>query len=535
MTEVFDIRQLDENRWQAKYHGNYGIYVIKLTLDKSGKAHDFSCNCPSDYYPCKHIGYVQSAIVEYVKKQGAKQQSHDELRAFVVKKAAYSGELTKDIMLEFAGKIKTNKEENSENTNPYSSIIGNALSDIVVNPDEYDNYYDYSDGYYVDLDILGEWLRKAGDFVSQAKYDEAVLICKACIEEYVQWLDEQDHCDGNPEDFISDDYMADFFDLLEKMTDSGKIDEKSLYEYCKTEIEEKQYENTQIFDKFNDLMAKLTVAVNPDEFIAMQNALLKKVEDKSSHEARKILERIIYAYRACNQPEKAEKLIEDNPQIESFCRRTAEKRIAEKKYSEAKILINKFTADNNRYDANPWKELLLTIARKENDKINIRKIAFEFLEKRFDNEHFEIYKSTFRPEEWIQAFEELCNFYDKRGQSWYYSHYNANITELLCTENLPERLMDYIETHLSVKILENYYRFFSEQYPARTLTLFRKSIDEYAEKNIGREHYEYIVKLLQMMQKIHGGDAEVAEMTSQFRAKYKNRRAMREILNKNEI
>jgi hypothetical protein len=275
--------------------------------------------------------------------------------------------------------------------------------------------------------------------------------------------------------------------------------------------------------------------VNPDEFVAGQNALLEKVEDKSSYEARRILERIIYAYRANNQTEKAEKLIENNLQIESFCRRIVEKRIAEKKYSEAKILIDKFMTGNNRCDVNSWKELLLTIARKENDKVSIRKMALEFLGNRFDDEHFEIYKSTFTPEEWVQTFEELYVLYDKRGQSWYNSQYNANITELLCAENLPERLVDYVETHLSVKILENYYRFFSEQYPARTLTLFKKALEEYAEKNIGREHYEYIVKLLRMMQKIHGGDAEVAEMTSQFRIKYKNRRAMREILDSNKM
>ena len=62
--------------------------------------------------------------------------------------------------------------------------------------------------------------------------------------------------------------------------------------------------------------------------------------------------------------------------------------------------------------------------------------------------------------------------------------------------------------------------------------LFRKAIDTYAEGNVGRGHYEYICKLLRMMQKIQGGDTAVAEIVLRFRTRYKNRRAMMETLNK---
>ena len=122
MTDIFDIKQLDENRWQAKYHGNYGIYTIKMELDKKGKAYNYSCSCPSDYHPCKHIGYVQSAILNHIKTTTAKQSntslmvsdvlqnvSLDELRDFVIKKADYDSEFSKSIMLEFAEKIMNTK------------------------------------------------------------------------------------------------------------------------------------------------------------------------------------------------------------------------------------------------------------------------------------------------------------------------------------------------------------------------------------------------------------------------------------------
>ncbi|MDR3327232.1 MAG: SWIM zinc finger family protein, partial [Prevotellaceae bacterium] len=60
MTDIYDLQQIDDNSWQARYHGNYGDYTIKLTLDGQLKVKKYSCTCPSDYSPCKHIGFVQA-------------------------------------------------------------------------------------------------------------------------------------------------------------------------------------------------------------------------------------------------------------------------------------------------------------------------------------------------------------------------------------------------------------------------------------------------------------------------------------------
>ena len=60
-------------------------------------------------------------------------------------------------------------------------------------------------------------------------------------------------------------------------------------------------------------------------------------------------------------------------------------------------------------------------------------------------------------------------------------------------------LIFYIEKHLSVERLEKYYSFFSKDLPEKTLELFCKAINHYAEKNTGRNHYEYVVKLLMKM------------------------------------
>ena len=80
--------------------------------------------------------------------------------------------------------------------------------------------------------------------------------------------------------------------------------------------------------------------------------------------------------------------------------------------------------------------------------------------------------------------------------------------------------------------MDKYYSLFASVYPTETLQLFKKSLDHYVSNNTGREHYEFTVKLLKKMEKIEGGKEMVTNMVIDFKNKYKNRRAMIEILSK---
>lgn len=88
--------------------------------------------------------------------------------------------------------------------------------------------------------------------------------------------------------------------------------------------------------------------------------------------------------------------------------------------------------------------------------------------------------------------------------------------------------MNYIENYLTAERIEKYYSHFAPAYPKETLELFRKVINEYAEKNTRRNYYEYIVPLFHKVSRLIEGKEMVSILTNQ----YKNRRAMIEILNK---
>jgi hypothetical protein len=526
MNNINSLEEISPNVWRAKYQGNYGVYTINITL-AGDKTTRFSCSCPSDYYPCKHIAIVEQAIAGRMKEcrkpvkeneitveRLLKDVPQKELCDFLVRQARYNPELTNTLLLEFSHKINavSGEEENS-----YSPIMRKALESIDIDDED---LYDY-DG-CVEIDALDQWEVKAQTLAAKGNYREAVLICKAIIEEYANWLDEY----IDMIDCISADYQTAPFEILNTVIANSGVDAKALFDYCRAEMKKPKYSGTEMLDGFNDLLMTLSAIISPDSFIDLQDELLSEVKDKSSYEARKILERKVNFYTRANQPEKAWEVIEANIQIMDYREKVVKKRIEERRFTEAKKLIKDFIGGNGGGHTGYWHEFLLDIAKKEKDTPAIREISFAFIKNRFDKKHFQTYKSTFTRDEWQKEMEALIKTYEKSSHG-----FNDSVAEVLKAEGATERLLAYAEKHPSLRVIEEYHTAFAAPFPEKTLALFRQAVDNYAE-NTGRECYAYVLKMLKKMRMIKGGEAIVSDMVSQYKIRYKNRRAMLEILNR---
>ena len=532
---IIDLQEIAPNSWKAKYRGNYGIYTIKIKNDGK-KTVDFSCSCPSDYYPCKHIRIIEEAIRERIEKrmkQGNKQKTTIEealkdvpqkkLYDFIIKQAQYNPQLKNEILLEFVQEMNKNNANTPIN---YNQILSEALSGVYFDYEDIGDGYDYED--CIEIDVLDQWLEKAKEYADEGNPNEALSICKACIEEYADWYDEQE---DYILDYVSYEYQETPFDILNEIINMPEIDKNDLHNYCKSEMLKPKYKHAHMYNGFNNLFLKLSTMLGSDDYIALQDKLLKELGNNNSYEAEKLMKQKIEFYRNGNKPEKAWEVIKDNLQIESFRKEWVKKLIEENNLKEAKQLIRDFfiknEKENRQFDS--WYEISLQIAQKENNIPEIRHISYQFIEPRFDEKHYNIYKSTFTKEEWGVKIEKLIQHYEKKYHSEWF---NDSIAKILQTEKQKERLMKYIERHLSVECLENYYTCFSTSFPEKTLALFKNAIDRYAQNNTGREYYERIVKLFGKMAAIEGGKELVREMITQYRIIYKNRKAMMEIINK---
>jgi hypothetical protein len=525
MNRILDLWEIATNNWMAKYQGNYGVYTIRITSDGK-RTVNFSCSCPSAYYPCKHIAMIEEAIAERAAQStknaetGAitaeelvKNVSHEELRDFIVRQAKYNPDMHNALLMEFAARIANKKG------NKYALIIRTALQLVRFSEDDY-----YSESCQ-DIDALDQWLVQAEACVGNKDYGEAILICKACIEEFASWLSTgHEHIPY----MLNSDYQSAPFDMLESAAaQMERASVTELYEWCLLEMNKEKYADTDMNGNFHRLLMALAVSVDPDAFLALQDSLFAALADKTSPEAEKILQRKIDFYRRVDQPEKAWKIIEENVRIKHFRRQTVERKIGDGQYAEAKKLINDFieAAEQNQEPHAGWNELLLEIARKEHDKPAIRRLAYDFLKSYFNTAYFDMYKAACEPDEWNSEVEKLLKLYESRGR-----YFSNSVAELLAAENAAERLMGYVEKYLSVSDLARYYRTFAPAFPEKTLELFQKALDSYAEHNLGRSHYEYILTLLKSMSHIKGGKKAAAALVANYKTRYKNRRAMLEVL-----
>ncbi|MDO8930370.1 MAG: SWIM zinc finger family protein, partial [Bacteroidota bacterium] len=431
--DILSLQETAENTWQAKYLGNYGTYNIKIKINK-GKIETYSCSCPSDYSPCKHIGMIKNVIDNRIvkNKENPKEAAisiegllqnvpHKELVNFIVSHAKYNPEFTNKLLLEFLHKA-TGKQENN-----YRQALRNSLKDIDF---DYDDLYDY-DGNSIEIDVLDEWFTKARDYIFQKRFDEAIAICKACIEEYADWMED---VEDEIIECIDPVYMEKPFELLTEIASNPSINSNELFQYCMAEIGKPKYERPDMDDSFNDLLAELAhTETEFNEFIALQDRLLQNVKDKSSSVAQGIIERKIAFYRKNKQPETAWQLISENLQIKSFRKQVVQQKIADGKFSEAKKLIADYHAtsqNDTNYYHREWDALALSIAQKENDIPVIRKIAFAFIENYFEKEHYRIYKSSFKPGEWEKEVQKIIAHYENNGKN-----FSSSVADVLAEEH----------------------------------------------------------------------------------------------------
>lgn len=530
MNDIIDLIETTPNHWRAKYQGNYGVYTIKIETDGK-KRGNFSCSCPSDYHPCKHIAMVESAIHERIAKNAQRKESgmfenvvkgipQQDLQNFIIRFGLHNSAFQQAVLLEFATRQKQTAENDSIN---YSQIIREGLEDIYFDDEDYYDYQ-YND---VQIDILDEWLAKARQCIEEKEYAEAVLIAKACLEEYAEWASNE--MESEYSDYIPEDYSYEPVNILKQAKANGYLSAKELLDYCRCEAQKKKYESTGIDGELEELILELTNETDPEAYIALLDKELKQLSDKSSYVAENLLKRKIKFYQEREEAEKAWKIIEGNIQIESFRKQAVEKFIAGKKHNEAKKLINDFLKTKESNDSyygrrSEWDDYLLQIAQDENDKDEIRRLSKGFIEGRFDLKYYNIFKSTFSADAWPAEIEKLVKKYQVTG-GWFYD----GVAEVFIEEKLTGRFLTYLTHNANADNLERYYKHVAPQFPKETLDLFKQTIDN-TMKNTGRNVYERTTQLFKLMLDIEGGKDIVRQMIANYKIQYRNRKAMVEIL-----
>ena len=82
--------------------------------------------------------------------------------------------------------------------------------------------------------------------------------------------------------------------------------------------------------------------------------------------------------------------------------------------------------------------------------------------------------------------------------------------------------MNWAEKHCSIdsfNSIENYKSYLKSHYPERILQFYRSKVVVYAERNMGRNHYQKVVSVLKKMKTYKGGTELVETLLADFRQK----------------
>ena len=222
--------------------------------------------------------------------------------------------------------------------------------------------------------------------------------------------------------------------------------------------------------------------------------------------------------------------------MHDFRNMLVEKALKHRNYIEARDLCIKgieiAERKSHRGIVTQYKHKLLEIAEKQKDIREIRALSEKlFFDNQYNLEYYRKLKSTWEKDKWSEKCEEIINKIKKPLAKG--SYYDANaLANVFIEEGYTDRLLLLLQiNNIHLRFIDSYSAYLVEKYPAEIVELYEKSIFDYAEYT-GRSVYNDVVRYLKKMAKIPGGELVAHKMVSQFKEKYRNRRAMLEVLNK---
>lgn len=542
---VDELEEIESGLWMAQVYGTEN-YTIGVRLG-GNRINAWECNCPYDYGPiCKHVVAVFYAInealtikkTEIKKKQKrgkAKKKSRveiifqkvtkEDLRSFIVDQFGTDYRFRNAFIAYFAELLDEDDDQK------YRSIIRNISRAAA----DRHGFIDYRAAHGL-TNQLYQLIDKAERLLDDNNLTESLSICKTLIEEIPGILQNMDDSDGGAGDIVYSSFEV----LHEIVSIAPPLLKDELFNYALGEYQKEKYADFGFEDFFLNLFPALVTTEEQERiFFGIIDTRIKSEKKKDYPEygvTRLLITKVDYL-QANNRKEEAWKIMMDNIMYSSFREMIVNEYIGQKNYAEAKKLVYEAIAleeKNSRYSiVSNWQKKLLEIAEIENDVEEIRNWSEKlFFKNRFGMEYYRKMKKTYSVKEWKKKSEEIINIIKGKSQVGGYSDANA-LADIFVEENLKEGLLKLLQINVKhLEFVDMYAEHLVDDFRNEIGDIYEEGIKNYAE-NTGRNVYNQVTVFLKKLLTIDGQPDRVEKIIGGFREKYKNRRAMMEILNKN--
>ncbi|MGD8780304.1 MAG: SWIM zinc finger family protein [Ignavibacteria bacterium] len=539
---ITSLEEEDTGLWLAEVEGTDTYFVTIET--ESNKINNWDCDCPFEGEVCKHVAAVLYAIAESeslkketVKSKGSKKKktknvemifnkvTKEDLKEFILSQFKKNRELKNRFIAYFAEHINENAEDK------YKTIVKNVIK-ASEDSSGFIGYYSAS-SLTNDLEAI---LNKAQMLLEERNLVESLAICKSVIEELPSLEECMDDSDGGL--YGLTEYAFDIFSQIAVKAPPELKD--ILFQYCIDSYTHGNFNGTDFSEEFLCVLPDLiSLEEQEQQFFKIINDQIEMEKDEpySDYRITRLIQIKVNFLKNSNRKEEAWKLVEDNKQYPEFMVLLVDEAVKRKDFIKAVELCFEGIkiAQEKRHPGtiSDWNERLLTIYETTNNIVEIRKMAKKlFFEKHFSMKYYKKLRSTYKKEEWGKICESIIEKIKGKDKSG--SYYDAHtLAEIFVIENYKERLLKLLQLNSKrIGFVDEYAKHIKKEYPEKLILLYEEGIKKHAE-NTGRNFYNEVAHYLKNLQKINGGKEKVKSIVNYFRQTYKNRRAMREILNKN--
>lgn len=562
---VSELEEISPGEWTATVEGT-DDYNVEISMD-GNEIESWYCDCPYDGEICKHVVATLLAIRDNRKKAGNSIFSKMKIKAEEAPVLEEIKEVGKqpcpslvDIqqLLSFIDPQELSKficEYASTNlefkTALSNHFIAKELSLSSKGKDyrieiqkvfkgfgyhkrsRYHNRYDnYDRDWKTIFNQMDTFLEKADFFLNLEAMDNSIAIALQVLRSIGENYDDELLYDDG---ISSSDYCEQAGDLLLKVIEHPKTTQAQKMEILQGLREIAEISIFREYDLYDvdELMMQINLSVQPAEKALELIDELLEVRKGTCGIYQLVLRKVNLLLEQ-NEEQKADDTIRQYLYLTEIRRMEVDKLIARCQYDEAICLLNDGIeiAEREMHSGTvgEWLKMKLDIyeiTHRVSEVIDTCRLLFVVGSDKLI--YYSKLKTLVPKEQWKSFLDRMMK---EAELSDYFSFGGNDKAEIYVKEKDNDSLFSLLSSvrYNQLETLMKYAHYLKDTHSEKLIAIYTSLLNDYAERNLGREHYEFIARVLSCIRKLNGGQAVVKSLVAEFRIKYKRRPAMMEVL-----
>lgn len=530
---------LSQNSVSCKVEGSYP-YKVKIAWNDDDYT-ELSCTCPYDYEGyCKHIAAVLMYLEEELPEESITPQKQqkpewrkiieklpkEELLSLIIEYAYDDENLINTIL------VKYSSSSNKVDIHKYKRIVDNIFNAV---SDDY-GFIHHQDVYGVSH-LISNLLDKAKSGAENGQLQEAFSISAAIAEVCVDYIQNLDDSSGWIGGLIYDTFVS-VKDVFYRSKDEAL--KNVIFEWLGQQMSNEAYSDygcdEALATTYFELGSNEPYAKSVFRFIDEQLAKHEKGSDwNSKYRYSYFLNEKLTLLKKAGKKQEVEATIEQNLHLSDFRKMKVNQLIEQKDFSTAITLIKEGIVISEQENlagvTRDWNNLLLQIYREQNLEKEFQTLSRRMFLRHPDSmEYYRMFKITVDKAEWNAERTRIIDKLKKgtKTNAWFY-HFPYNLANIYIEEKMWAELFTEVKNANNISVTSQYAKYLKKDFSAELIEMYRDSILKYAQ-NTGRNIYEDVKRYLKEMGGLENGLPKAKALKEELLASYKNRRAMKEVL-----